>query len=93
MNEGQQDEFRACFRKGPAVAPERFLDADYGPKEVENRMAALEVALHCTGGYAEHDAWKWTAALKTIAGWARAPRSPKEETLAYNVLAKTGHTM
>ena len=93
LNEGQQDEFRACFRKGPAVAPERFLDVDYGPKEVENRMAALEVALHCAGGYGGHDAGKWTAALETIAGWARAPRSPEEEKLAYNVLAKTGHTM
>ena len=93
LNEGQQDEFRACFRKGPAVAPERFLDVDYGPNEVENRMAALEVALHCAGGYGEHDAWKWTAALETIAGWARAPKSPEEGKLAYNVLAKTGHTM
>ena len=93
LNEGQQDEFRACFRQGPAVAPNRFLDADYGPKEVENRMAALEVALHCAGGYAEHDAWKWAAALETIAGWARASKSPEEETLAYNVLAQTGHTM
>ena len=93
LNGGQQGEFRAWFQKGPAVAPERFLDAGYGPKEVENRMAALEVALHCAGGYGEHDAWKWTAALETIAGWARAPKSPAEENLAYNVLAKTGHTM
>ena len=93
LDEGQQDEFRACFRRGPAVAPERFLDVDYGPKEVENRMAALEVTLHCADGYAEHDAWKWTAALETIAGWARAPESPAEEKLAYNVLALTGHTM
>lgn len=93
LNKGQQAEFRAWFQKGPAVAPERFLDANYGPKEVENRMAALEVALHCAGGYGGHEAWKWTAALETIAGWARAPKSPEEERLAYNVLAKTGHTI
>lgn len=93
LNAGQQDEFRARFQQGPAVAPERFLDADYEPKEVENRMAALEVALHCAGGYAGHEAWKWTAALETIAGWAREPKSPEEERLAYNVLAKTGHTI
>ena len=93
LNEGQQDEFRAYFQKGPAVAPERFLDVNYGPKEVENRMAALEVALHCAGGYEGHEAWKWTAALETIAEWARAPKSPEEERLAYNVLAKTGHTI
>ena len=93
LNEEQQDEFRAYFRKGPAVAPERFLDVDYGPKEVGNRMAALEVALHCAGGYEGHEAWKWTAALETIAEWARTPKSPEEERLAYNVLAKTGHTI
>ena len=71
LDEDEQDEFRSLFVKGPAIAPEEFLNPGYGPggEPVRNRRAALEIAIHCAESYVEGDARTWEPARRTIRGW------------------------
>ena len=85
-----QEKFREQFVKGSPAAPEKFLDERYGGKAVENRTAALEVALHCARDYAKHGPWKWRKTLETLRTWKKDPKRPEEAKLIERVLALAG---
>ena len=85
-----QEKFREQFVKGSPAAPENFLDEHRGAAAVENRTAALEVALYCARDYAKHGPWKWRKTLETLRAWKKDPKKPQEIRLIERVLALAG---
>ena len=92
LDEDEQDEFRSLFVKGPAIAPERFLNPGYGPRgePIRNRRAALEIAIHCAESYVEGDARTWEPASRTIRGWLEEGMEDSLTRLGRRVLAAIG---
>ena len=85
-----QEKFREQFVKGAPVAPEGFLDEYDQERAVENRTAAIEVALHCAGDFTRQDPWKWDETLETLRAWKKDPKAPEEVRMIERVLALAG---
>ena len=88
IGKGQQEEFRERFVKGPPVEPYGMLENE---GQEMNRMATLEVAIHCALAYSEHRSWVWDRILEKVVEWIECSRDAEEEVKwAERLFAKTG---
>ena len=90
ISPAEQTQFRERFVAGPRVPPDHMLEYIDGTPGQVTVEAALEVAIHCAGAYAEHEGWAWSRTLEKVQEWMRTPRSSNEVKLAERLFAMTG---